>query len=241
VKGVILAGGTGSRLLPLTRYTNKHLLPVGRYPMICYPIERLKQAGISQIMVVTSRNYIGQVIELLGSGAEWGIKFTYQVQEEAGGIAAALLLAEEFAAGERLTVILGDNLFEADLRPYLEKFLQQPSGMKILLKEVDDPQGYGIAELQDGKVIGIEEKPQFPKSRLCVTGIYFYDSQVFSIIKQLKPSGRGELEITDVNRAYLQQGNLTHEILDGWWIDAGTFHSLELAHQYTKNLTLNLW
>ena len=192
-------------------------------------------------MIVTSRNYIGQVIELLGSGAEWGLKFTYQVQDQAGGIAAALLLAEEFAAGERLAVLLGDNLFEADLRPYLEKFLQQPSGMKILLKEVDDPHGYGIAELQNGRVVGIEEKPSFPKSRLCVTGIYFYDSRVFDIIKQLKPSGRGELEITDVNRAYLEQGDLSYDILEGWWIDAGTFRSLELANKYARDLTLNLW
>jgi glucose-1-phosphate thymidylyltransferase len=241
MKGVILAGGTGSRLFPLTKVINKHLLPVGKYPMICYPIERLKKAGITEIMITAGRGQIGQIIEFLGSGIDFGLNFTFKVQEKAGGIAEALLLAEDFAKNEKITVILGDNIFTADLSPYISDFDQQPHGAKILLKSVPDPCNYGIVEIKDGKIVGIEEKPESPKSNLCVTGIYMYDSRVFDIIKELKPSARKELEITDVNNTYQKKGSLSFDILNGWWLDAGTFSSFAAANQYTADLQLNIW
>ena len=226
IKGVVLAGGTGSRLMPLTKVTNKHLLPVGRKPMIYYPVEKLAGAGIQEILIVTGVEHMGDVVSLLGSGKDFGVRFTYKVQDEAGGIAQALALAENFAGGDRLAVILGDNLFEDSLADQVATYLRQPNGARVLLKEVEDPHRFGVAEVRDGKVIGIEEKPKQPKSRQAVTGIYFYDGRVFDVIRTLRPSGRGEYEITDVNNAYLKNGELTYGMLAGWWSDAGTFESL---------------
>jgi len=239
MKGIVLAGGTGSRLKPLTNVTNKHLLPVGKYPMIFYPIYRLKQAGITEILIITGREHMGDVIELLGSGHEFGVQFTFKVQDQAGGIAQALGLAEYFVDGDRCVVILGDNIFENDITPFVESFAKQEKGAKILLKEVPDPQRFGVAELKDRKIISIEEKPKQPKSNFAVTGIYMYDSKVFDIIKTLKPSAREELEITDVNNNYIQQGTLTYDILKGWWTDAGTSESLFRANEFCKDITLN--
>jgi glucose-1-phosphate thymidylyltransferase len=239
VKGVILAGGTGSRLRPLTQVTNKHLLPVGRYPMIFYPIYKLKKAGINEILIVTGREHMGDVIELLGSGKDFGVEFTYKVQDEAGGIAQALGLARHFVNGDKCVVILGDNIFEDDITPYVKEFEEQEEGAKILLKEVPDPQRFGVPEFKDGKIIAIEEKPKEPKSNFAVTGIYMYDSEVFEIIKTLKPSWRGELEITDVNNAYIKKGTLTYNILKGWWTDAGTPESLFRANELCKNIILD--
>lgn len=239
LKGIVLAGGTGSRLLPLTRVTNKHLLPVGSYPMIFYPIYRLKQAGIREILVVTGREHMGDVIELLGSGHDFGVEFTYRVQDEAGGIAQALGLARNFVGLDLCVVILGDNIFEDDISPFVADFAAQKEGAKILLKEVPDPERFGVAEFRDGKIVGIEEKPQKPKSQYAVTGIYMYDATVFDIIKTLRPSRRGELEITDVNNAYIARGNLTYGILQGWWTDAGTPTSLALANELARDLTFN--
>jgi glucose-1-phosphate thymidylyltransferase len=231
IRGVILAGGTGSRLFPLTKVTNKHLLPVGRKPMILHPIEKLVDAGIKEIMIVTGVEHMGDVVNLLGSGKDYKCQFTYRVQDEAGGIAQALGLAESFAKGSKLAVILGDNIFTDSLKVSAEAFHEQAKGAKILLKEVHDPGRYGVAEVKEGKVIGIEEKPSQPKSSLAVTGIYFYDSQVFEFIRNLKPSRRGELEITDVNNAYIAQNSMTYEMLNGQWTDAGTFESLKHANE----------
>ena len=239
MKGVILAGGTGSRLRPLTQVTNKHLLPVGRYPMIFYPIYKLKKARINEILIVTGREHMGDVIELLGSGRDFGVEFTYKVQDEAGGIAQALGLARHFVNGDKCVVILGDNIFEDDITPYVKEFEEQKEGAKILLKEVPDPQRFGVPEFKDGKIIAIEEKPKEPKSNFAVTGIYMYDSEVFEIIKTLKPSWRGELEITDVNNAYIKKGTLTYNILKGWWTDAGTPESLFRANELCKNIILD--
>jgi glucose-1-phosphate thymidylyltransferase len=230
IKGVVLAGGTGSRLKPLTRATNKHLLAVGQKPMIYYPLEKLINAGIREILVVTGVEHMGHVVSLLGSGAELGCEFTYKVQDEAGGIAQALGLAENFAHGSAVVVILGDNIFHAPLTEYLEKFRTQKGGARILLKKVSHPRRFGVAEISDSRVLRIEEKPANPKSPYAVTGIYFYDAAVFDIIRTLKPSGRGELEITDVNNAYIEKGQLYFDILDGWWTDAGTFESLILSN-----------
>jgi glucose-1-phosphate thymidylyltransferase len=223
VKGVVLAGGTGSRLLPLTKITNKHLLPVYDRPMVYYPIEKLVQTGIREVMVVTGGNAAGDFLRLLENGREFGLKrIHYTYQQGSGGIAAALALAEDFAEGERLVAILGDNLFEEDLTLYVRRFREQRSGARILLKRVSDPERFGVATVQRGNVTGIVEKPNRPKSRLAVTGCYMYDAQVFDIIRTLKPSQRHELEITDVNSAYLKRGQLSHDILKGWWQDAGS-------------------
>ncbi len=231
MKGVILAGGTGSRLMPLTKVTNKHLLPIGRKPMIYYPLEKLRDAGLVEVLVVTGVEHMGDVVSLLGSGREFGVRMTYKVQDEAGGIAQALGLAENFAGGEKLAVILGDNIFQDDLAPHVKQFDQQPKGARVLLKEVPDPHRFGVAEIQGDRVVSIEEKPKQPKSRFAVTGIYFYDRQVFDIIRRQKPSGRGEMEITDVNNAYLSAGELTFGHFKGWWSDAGTFESLAHVQQ----------
>jgi glucose-1-phosphate thymidylyltransferase len=239
MKGIVLAGGTGSRLYPLTKVTNKHLLPVGRYPMIFYPIYRLKQAGITEILVVTGRDHMGDVMELLGSGKEYGVEFTYKVQDQAGGIAEALGLSKNFVGGDRCTVILGDNIFEDNISPYIGSFLRQQSGAKVLIKEVPDPNRFGVPELDKGKILSIEEKPKQPKSNYAVTGIYMYDSEVFDIVKTLKPSHRGELEITDVNNAYIKKGALTYDVLKGWWTDAGTPDSLLKASELAKDIVLN--
>ncbi|ANE47055.1 spore coat protein [Paenibacillus swuensis] len=237
MKGVILAGGTGSRLYPLTKVTNKHLLPVGKYPMIFHSISKLKEAGIIDILVVTGKDHMGDVVNLLGSGASMGTNFTYKVQDEAGGIAQALSLAEQFVCGDQMVVILGDNVFSESITSFVNNFAEQEVGAKILIQEVHDPGRYGVTELQGDKIISIEEKPQKPKSNFAVTGIYMYDSRVFEIIKTLKPSGRGELEITDVNNAYISDNQLTYDILTGWWTDAGTHASLSKANELAYELS----
>jgi glucose-1-phosphate thymidylyltransferase len=230
MKGVILAGGLGTRLLPLTRITNKHLLPVYDKPMIYYPIECLVSAGIRDIMIVTGGNHAGDFLRLLGNGKDFGLQdLHYTYQEGEGGIADALRLAEHFADGDKIVVVLGDNIIEKNVRRAAGDFFTQRRGAKILLKQVDDPQRFGVAELDGSTVVGIEEKPESPKTNLAVIGIYMYDPCVFDIIKTLRPSNRGELEITDVNNAYIRQGTMTYEILDGWWTDAGTFESLHRA------------
>lgn len=231
LKGIVLAGGTGSRLLPLTKVTNKHLLPVGHKPMIYYPIEKLVGAGIAEILVVTGTEHMGDMVNLLGSGREFDCRFTYKVQDEAGGIAQALALAENFAHGHPTAVILGDNIFEDSLRPYADAFRSQPGGARILGKDVPDPERFGVAEVEGDRVLSIEEKPKRPKSHIAVTGIYFYDARVFDIIRTCAPSARGELEITDVNNAYIRRGELRFDRMAGWWSDAGTFASL--AHVNT--------
>ncbi len=228
MKGVILAGGMGTRLLPLTKVTNKHLLPVYNKPMIYYPIQCLVNAGITDIMIVTGGNDAGDFLRLLGNGKEFGLKdISYTYQEGAGGIADALRLAENFIEGEPVCVILGDNIIERNIRAAAEAFAKQKQGARILLKEVPDPQRFGCPVFQNGRIAAIEEKPKSPKSNFAVIGIYFYDGKVFDIIRTLKPSGRGELEITDVNNAYLKAGTLDYDTLEGWWSDAGTFESLQ--------------
>jgi glucose-1-phosphate thymidylyltransferase len=234
LKGVILAGGTGSRLMPLTKVTNKHLLPVGRKPMIYYPIEKLTSIGMEEILIVTGIEHIGDVVGLLGSGKDFGCRFTYKVQDEAGGIAQALALAENFTNERNLAVILGDNIFEDDLKDYADKFIAQKIGARLLLKEVARPQRFGVAEISGDRIISINEKPKKPTSNYAVTGIYFYDVSVFDIIRTLKPSARGELEITDVNNAYIAKGQLAYDILNGWWTDAGTFESLIRANDLVE-------
>lgn len=234
MKGIVLAGGTGSRLYPLTKVTNKHLLPVGNKPMIYYPIEKLTEAGIEEILIVTGTEHMGDVVNLLGSGKDFGCRFTYKVQDEAGGIAQALGLAENFCGDEPMTVILGDNIFEASLSKALENY--GGSGSQILIKQVEDPERFGVAELEGDRIIGIEEKPKKPKSEYAVTGIYMYDSQVFDLIKNLKPSERGEFEITDVNNHYIENGTMKYSILDGWWTDAGTPESYKVANNLAHKL-----
>jgi glucose-1-phosphate thymidylyltransferase len=231
IKGVVLAGGLGTRLSPLTRVTNKHLLPIYRKPMIYYPIQKLVKAGLTEIMVVTGGPFAGDFLKLLGNGREFGLKDVhYTYQEGEGGIAQALGLTEHFVDKDRVCVILGDNIFSADISAGVQDYMKQKSGAKIFLKEVDDPERFGVAELKGKAVIGIEEKPKKPKSTFAVTGIYMFDNDVFSVVKTLKPSGRGELEITDVNNHYVKAGTLTYDILDGWWTDAGTFDSLHRAN-----------
>ena len=230
MKGVILAGGLGSRLRPLTLVTNKHLLPVYDRPMIYYPIETLVNAGIRDILIVTGGEHAGDFLKLLKNGKDLGVShLEYAYQEGEGGIADALKLAEEFSDGGKVCVMLGDNLIESNIRKAAGDFFTQKSGAKVLLKEVDDPQRFGVVELEGDRVVRIIEKPADPPSNLAVTGIYFYDQDVFEICQTLKPSDRGELEITDVNNAYLERGDLTYEVLDGWWTDAGTFESLYRA------------
>jgi len=231
VKGVVLAGGTGSRLFPLTQVTNKHLLPVGRKPMIFHPIEQLRGMGIGEILVVTGREHMGDVLNLLGSGADFGCSFTYRVQDQAGGIAEALGLARSFAGGDRVAVLLGDNIFQHPLKPHLDAFLRQERGARVMLKEVLDANRFGVAELLGGRITSIVEKPDLPGPAPAVVGAYLYDARVFDEIDRLVPSARGELEITDVNNAYAARGELDHGFIDGWWTDAGTFESLALANR----------
>lgn len=222
MKGLVLAGGLGTRLYPLTKITNKHLLPVYDCPMIFYPLRTLVNAGIKDIMIVTGGNNAGDFLRLLGNGKKFGLKHLhYTYQEKEGGIAHALGLAEHFAEGERVTVILGDNIIEWNIVEAVREFRRQKSGAKIMIKRVTNPKDYGVAELKGNKIIGIVEKPKRPKSDYAVLGIYMYDNEVFDIIKSLKPSKRGELEITDVNNAYVKKGNLTYSILKGYWADAG--------------------
>ena len=230
MKGIILAGGLGTRLRPLTKVTNKHLLPVYDKPMICYPLMTLCRAGISRIMIVTGGPSAGEFLRLLGNGREFGLKhLDYTYQEGEGGIADALRLCEHFADNERICVMLGDNILQDDIKPYLDRFTAQASGARILLKEVSDPQRFGVPEISGDRIVHIEEKPALPKSSYAVTGIYFYDSRVFDLIRGLKPSGRNELEITDVNNLYIDGGDLYFDILKGWWTDAGQFESLHHA------------
>ncbi len=230
MKGVILAGGTGSRLYPLTKITNKHLLPVYKEPMIFYPIRSLVNAGITEILIVTGGRNSGDFLRLLSNGKEFGLcHLNYTYQEGEGGIAAALKLAEYFADGEKTCVILGDNIIEGNILQAAEHFERQPAGAHIVLKEVPFPQRFGVPAFDGDRIIRIEEKPDDPPSPFAVTGIYFYDSTVFKRIKELKPSRRGELEITDVNNSYLSEGPLTYSVLEGWWTDAGTFESLRSA------------
>ena len=227
MKGVVLAGGTGSRLFPLTKITNKHLLPIYDKPMIFYPIQTLVAAGIREILVVTGGRNSGDFLRLLANGREFGLKhLDYTYQEGEGGIADALGLAEHFADGDKICVILGDNIIEGTIRSAVDEFKKQERGAKILLKEVPDAERFGVAELRDGHIVGIEEKPKKPKSNYAVTGIYMYDGTVFEKVRELVPSGRGELEITDVNNAYIREGSMTYAYLEGWWTDAGTFDSL---------------
>lgn len=231
MKGVVLAGGTGSRLDPLTRVTNKHLLPVYDKPMVYYPIQTLVNAGIEEILLVTGGKNAGDFLRLLGNGRDFGLKhLNYTYQEGEGGIAEALSLAEFFAGGDPMCVILGDNVIENNIRQAVENFARQKGGARLLLKEVTEAQRFGVAEIRGQTVVRIEEKPKAPKSNYAVVGIYLYDSSVFQKIRRLKPSERGELEITDVNNFYIEEGGLSYEVLDGWWTDAGTFESLLRAN-----------
>ena len=230
MKGVVLAGGIGSRLLPLTRVTNKHLLPVHNLPMIYYPIQALVNVGITEIMIVTGGHSAGDFLRLLANGKDFGLQqLNYAYQEGEGGIADALRLAEHFADNGAVCVVLGDNIIENNFLDAAESFRKQERGAHIVLKEVHDPERFGCPEISDGRIVRIEEKPRKPKSRFAVTGIYMYDTSVFEKIRRLKPSGRGELEITDINNMYLEEGALSHSILEGWWTDAGTFESLRHA------------
>src|SRR4051794_8683157 len=230
MKGLVLAGGLGTRLRPLTSVTNKHLLPVYDRPMVYYPIQTLVNAGIDDITIVTGGNSAGDFLKLLGNGKAFGLKhLNYTYQEGGGGIAEALSLAEHFAGSGPICVVLGDNIIQGNIKEAAERFCEQGDGAKILLKKVPDPQRFGVPELDGNRVLRIEEKPKQPKSEFAVIGIYMYDAEVFDIVRTLKPSDRGELEITDVNNAYIERGTMTWEQLDGWWTDAGTFESLLLA------------
>ncbi|HWQ53039.1 MAG TPA: sugar phosphate nucleotidyltransferase [Bryobacteraceae bacterium] len=227
MKGVVLAGGTGSRLFPLTKITNKHLLPIYDKPMICYPIQMLVDAGIGDILIVTGGKNAGDFLRLLANGKQFGLThINYTYQEGEGGIADALNLAEHFADGHKICVVLGDNIIEGSITAAVDDFRRQERGAKILLKEVHDAERFGVAEIVGDRIAGIEEKPRVPKSNYAVTGIYMYDPSVFEKIRTLVPSSRGELEITDVNNAYIREGSMTYAYLDGWWTDAGTFDSL---------------
>jgi glucose-1-phosphate thymidylyltransferase len=245
MKGIILAGGTGTRLSPLTEITNKHLLPVGREPMIWHPIRQLIEAGISEILIVSSAEHMGLLIKSLGAGKRFGCELTYRVQEEAGGIAHALAFGERFAGGDQIVVLLGDNIFEYSISAYVHDFLGQSNGARILLKEVGDPERFGIATFYNKKVVSIEEKPAKPKSHYAVTGCYMYDDQVFDFIRTINPSARGEMEITAVNNLYLKQGQMEYSLVHGRWTDAGTYESLNeanniLSANHNKILTRDL-
>lgn len=233
MKGVILAGGTGTRLYPLTKVTNKHLLPVGKEPMIFNPIRQLLSAGITDILVVTGKDHMGEIVRLLGSGSDFDCNFTFRVQEKAGGIADALALAKIFANGDRLVVILGDNILTHSIRKYVDAFKKQPAGAKVLLKRVGDPERFGVAALDEHNkmIMKIEEKPDHPKSDYAVIGVYMYDPLVFEVIESIRPSARGELEITSVNNWYVEHAAMTYDIVEGEWTDAGTFESLIHANQ----------
>ncbi|UCF68329.1 MAG: NTP transferase domain-containing protein [Acidobacteriota bacterium] len=227
MRGIVLAGGLGSRLFPLTKVTNKHLLPVYDRPMVFYPIECLKNAGVVDVLLVTGGTSAGDFMRLLGDGRDFGLRsITYAYQEGEGGIADALRLAEPFAAGERIIVVLGDNIIQGNVRASAEAFARQPRGARIVIKRVPDPERFGVPVFDGERIVGIEEKPQQPRSPYAVTGIYFYDNHVFELIRGLKPSARGEYEISDVNNAYLARDALCHDVLEGWWTDAGTFESL---------------
>jgi len=237
IRGVILAGGKGTRMGELTKVTNKHLLPVGPYPMVYHPLKKLTGAGLSEILLVSGTEHMGDFVELLGSGKDHGCRLTYRVQDEAGGIAQALGLAEHFCTGSRSLVLLGDNIFRDPLISFVEKANTRTDWAWIGLKEVHDPGRYGVAELDGDKVVSIVEKPKEPKSNFAVVGIYLYPPDVFNVIKTLKPSGRGELEITDVNNYYLKQGRMGYSALEGYWTDAGTLDSLDAANDLVRKET----
>lgn len=234
IRGVILAGGKGTRMGELTKVTNKHLLPVGPWPMVYHPLKKLVGAGMSDVLLVSGTEHMGDFVELLGSGTTYGCSLTYRVQDQAGGIAQALGLAEQFCMGSRSCVLLGDNIFRDPLIPFVEKANTRPDWAWIGLKQVPDPGRYGVAELKGENVVSIEEKPENPKSDLAVVGIYIYPPDVFNLIKTLKPSRRGELEITDVNNYYLKQGRMGFSTLDGYWTDAGTLDSLDYANELVR-------
>ena len=235
MKGVVLAGGLGTRLNPLTKVTNKHLLPVYNKPMIFYPIETLVKGGVRDVLLVTGGNSSGDFLRLLGNGKSLGLRsLNYAYQEGEGGIAHALGLAEHFVDGQKCVVILGDNIIEENIQPYVDKFRKQEKGARILLKKVEDPERFGVAEFSNSTITRILEKPKNPKTHFAVTGIYMFDSEVFDIVKTLKPSRRGELEITDVNNAYVKKGQMKFDILKGYWTDAGTFDSLSRANNLVR-------
>ena len=238
MKGVILAGGNGTRLSPLTLVTNKHLLPVYKKPMIYWPLETLIQCGIKNILIVSGRGHAGHFVNLLGSGKKFGVNLSYEVQENAGGIAHALAIAEDFSDNGKIAVILGDNIFtdSKEIKNGVQRFKKQKRGSKIFLKSVPDANRFGVAEVRGGRVMNVEEKPAKPKSNLAVTGMYLYDNQVFDIIKKIKPSKRGELEITDVNNHYIKKNQMTYHVLDFEWTDAGTFDSLLRANMLAAGL-----
>ena len=231
MRGIILAGGKGERLYPLTKVTNKHLLPVGSEPMIFNPIKQLVSAGIKEILVVTSTQHMGDIVNLLGSGQQFGVDFTYKVQETAGGIAHALKLGMNFARKQKIVVVLGDNIAVKSIKSYVNNFRKQKVGARVLLKKVSDPARYGIAALDEQKIVEIEEKPGSPKTNFAVIGYYMYDRKVFDFVEQQKPSERGEFEITDVNNQYIKRGEMEYDVLEGDWTDAGTFESLQVANQ----------
>ena len=232
LKGVILVGGLGTRLHPLTKVTSKHLLPIGNEPMIFHSVKQLTAAGITDILIVTNAQYVGDFVNALGSGKDFGCEFTYRVQEEAKGVAHALSLAEGFTAGDRIVVLLGDNIFEHSIQHAISDFRGQQKGARVLLKQVDDPKRYGVALLnRKHQIVEIEEKPIHPKSNYAVVGVYFYDASVFDIIRTIEPSARGEYEITSVNNVYIDQGQLEYSLVEGEWVDAGTFDSLAEAHK----------
>jgi glucose-1-phosphate thymidylyltransferase len=239
MKGVVLAGGLGTRLYPLTRITNKHLLPVYDKPMIYYPLQMLVDAGITEIMIVTGGNSAGEFLRLLRNGKDFGLQsVSFAYQEGEGGIADALKLAEPFVKGEKVCVVLGDNIIEKDVMAAKKQFEQQADGAMIMLKQVPDPERFGVPVFEGKQLLRIEEKPKQAKSSYAVIGVYFYDGTVFSRARELKPSARGELEITDVNNSYLREGKLTYSVLDGWWTDAGTFESLFRASELVRQKTL---
>lgn len=240
LKGIVLAGGTGSRLYPLTKVTNKHLLPVGRYPMIYHPLIRMRRVGIREVAVVTSPEHMGDVVNLLGSGRDFGLDLTYRVQDEPGGIAQAIGLCERFVDGDPFLVILGDNILSEDLHDevaaYREQLRRDGGGARVLLKEVPDPERYGVPRIEGDRIVEIIEKPARPPSRYAVTGIYFYDAYAFEVIRHLKPSARGELEVSDVSNAYIARGQLSYGILKGWWGDAGTIEGWHEANRLARDL-----
>jgi glucose-1-phosphate thymidylyltransferase len=240
MKGVILAGGLGTRLFPLTKITNKHLLPIYDRPMIHYPLKALSDAGIRDILIVTGGNHAGEFLRLLGNGKEYGLnEIAYAYQEGEGGIADALALARPFAKGDRIVVMLGDNVIEGDIRRQVAAFAGQPTGARILLKKVPDPQRFGVPVFDGGRITAIEEKPKQPKSDYAVIGIYMYDATVFDVITTLRPSDRNELEITDVNNHYIRRGEMQHDVIEGWWTDAGTFESLFRANQLVREMMID--
>lgn len=238
MKAVILAGGTGTRLMPLTKVTNKHLLPVGDKPMIFHSLEKVSESGIKDVLIVTGIDHMGDIVRLVGSGSDFGLSVTYRVQDKPDGIAGALNLAKDFARNEKFVVILADNIFRSSIKDYVKKFSSAKSGYcMLLLKETENPQRFGVATISNGSIIRIVEKPKNPESNLCITGIYFFDSTVFDKISKIHPSARGELEISDVNQMFAEEGNCLYDILDGWWTDAGTLPSYNNACQLSWELS----